>query len=89
MGNKNQETPKTFITETYLKDKFNTMEVSNNIKNVISDKINKTNENVYNDISQNNININPNSKSVNSILNNSNIFKRRLSRETIKKLKLL
>ena len=89
MGNKNQETPKTFITETYLKDKFNTMEVSNNIKNVISDKINKTNENIYNDISQNNININPNSKSVNSILNNSNIFKRRLSRETIKKLKLL
>ena len=72
-----------------LKDKFNTMEVSNNIKNVISDKINKTNENIYNDISQNNININPNSKSVNSILNNSNIFKRRLSRETIKKLKLL
>ena len=89
MGNKNQETPKTFITETYLKDKFNTMEVSNNIKNVISDKINKTNENIYNDISQNNININLNSKSVNSILNNSNIFKRRLSRETIKKLKLL
>ena len=89
LGNKNQETPKTFITETYLKDKFNTMEVSNNIKNVISDKINKTNENIYNDISQNNININPNSKSVNSILNNSNIFKRRLSRETIKKLKLL
>ncbi len=89
LGNKNQETPKTFITETYLKDKFNTMEVSNNIKNVISDKINKTNENVYNDISQNNININPNSKSFNSILNNSNIFKRRLSRETIKKLKLL
>ena len=86
---KNQETPKTFITETYLKDKFNTMEVSNNIKNVISDKINKTNENIYNDISQNNININLNSKSVNSILNNSNIFKRRLSRETIKKLKLL
>ena len=89
LRNQNQETPKTFITETYLKDKFNTMEVSNNIKNVISDKINKTNENVYNDISQNNININLNSKSVNSILNNSNIFKRRLSRETIKKLKLL
>ena len=89
MKNQNQETPKTFITETYLKDKFNTMEVSNNIKNVISDKINKTNENIYNDISQNNININLNSKSVNSILNNSNIFKRRLSRETIKKLKLL
>ena len=89
LKNQNQEIPKTFITETYLKDKFNTMEVSNNIKNVISDKINKTNENIYNDISQNNININPNSKSVNSILNNSNIFKRRLSRETIKKLKLL
>ena len=89
LKNQNQEIPKTFITETYLKDKFNTMEVSNNIKNVISDKINKTNENIYNDISQNNININLNSKSVNSILNNSNIFKRRLSRETIKKLKLL
>ena len=76
------------ITEVYLKNKFDNLEIPKKIKNVVLQGLNKTNENIYNDMSEGNINIKSKSENINSLLNNSNL-KRRLSRETIKKLKNL
>ena len=76
------------ITEVYLKKKFDNLEIPKKIKNVVSQGLNKTNENIYNDMSEGNININSKSENITSLLNNPSL-KRRLSRETIKKLKNL
>ena len=73
------------ITEVYLKKKFDNLEIPKKIKNVVLQGLNQTNENIYNDMSEGNISIKSKSENVNSLLNNSNL-KRRLSRETIKKL---
>ena len=73
------------ITEVYLKKKFDNLEIPKKIKNVVSQGLNKTNENIYNDMSEGNININSKSENITSLLNNPSL-KRRLSRETIKKL---
>ena len=84
----NETEKKVLITET-LQNQYDNLDVPSKIKRGVSESLNKTNENIKNDINQNNIQIKSVSSNVNSILNNSNILKRRLSRETIKKLKNL
>ena len=68
----NETEKKVLITET-LQNQYDNLDVPSKIKRGVSESLNKTNENIKNDINQNNIQIKSVSSNVNSILNNSNI----------------
>ncbi len=86
---KKEQDKKILITETYLQNKYDDLNIPKKLKKVVSQGINKTNEKIYDDISQNNINIKSTSDNINLLLQNLKNSKIKLPTETIKTLKNL
>ena len=86
---KKEQDKKILITETYLQNKYDDLNIPKKLKKAVSQGLNKTNEKIYDDISQNNINIKSTSDNINLLLQNLKNSKIKLPTETIKTLKNL
>ena len=84
-----EQDKKLLITETYLQNKYDDLNIPKKLKKVVSQGLNKTNEKIYDDISQNNLNIKSTSENINLLLQNLKNSKIKLPFETIKTLKNL
>ena len=86
---KKEEDKTVLITETYLQNKYADLNIPKKVKKAVSQGLNKTNEKIYDDISQNNLNIKSTSENINLLLQNLNNSKIKLPSETIRTLKNL